>query len=103
MSATHDLTRAMLRPEDVDDFRSLVLEVLSLRWAQRESVEAFAHHLARRDPCPRAALPMRAATGVEGHDLRLYFCLDVGEQRFDLGLLHFGELCLHNEPRDRVQ
>ena len=103
VAAACHLAGAVFGPEGVDDLWAGVAVVAPLLHRQRQWVEAVAHHLLRRQVGPDAALTGRAVAGVKRHDLWLDLGLDVGQQAFDFGQVHIGQLLLDHEPGHRVQ
>ena len=103
VAAASHLTGAMLGPEGVDDFRPLVGVVLPRLGFQRQRIKINTHYLAGRLMCPGTLLAIRPIAIVEGHDLRLYLDLNVGEQPLYFVEVDVRQLLLHDEPRDWIE
>src|SRR5690606_14722818 len=103
VAAARHLTRAVLGPEGVDDFRAFVLVVLALIQRNGERIKIRRHHLVGGQVSPGTLLSLRTVAVVIRHDLRLDFGLDVGEEPLYFLQIDIRELLLDHEPRDRVE
>ena len=103
VAAAGHLAGAVLGPEHVHRLRAVVAVAGAPLRGQRQRIEVRSHHLAGGAPRPGSGVAARTLAGVERHDLRADFRLDVGEQRFHLGALDVRKLVLHHEPGDRVE
>src|SRR5207247_1899857 len=98
------LTRAMLCPECIDDFWSLIAVVLPFLIRYGEDVEARRKFSLRAAGVmkPFSLFPVRSITGIIGNDLRPYFSFIVAEQSFYFLAVQLGHLVFRNFLAPRV-